>query len=122
MMSICHKCSYRQPACAGPCACTIDGRDIIDHARNGDCPKGYFDHPPQPQPLSDEAKLIQLIDAEPEGHLGDHVKAAIEALGLDRAAKFFKLIDGKNCGCEKRRQWLNSLDASARAWLAKWQR
>lgn len=38
----CHACEFRQKTCSGKCPCTIDGRDIIDHARANDCPKKKF--------------------------------------------------------------------------------
>lgn len=44
-LATCHRCPNRQPACAGPCPCTLSGRDIIDHARRGDCPAGKFSTP-----------------------------------------------------------------------------
>jgi hypothetical protein len=37
-LQICHACDKRQRPCHGACACTVDGRDIIDHAGRHDCP------------------------------------------------------------------------------------
>jgi len=45
---ICLACEYRKQSCNGPCPCTVDGRDIIDHAKSGDCPKGKYSEPPNP--------------------------------------------------------------------------
>lgn len=47
--STCLRCPHVQPPpYAGPCACTIDGRDILDHQATGDCPKGFADAGPMP--------------------------------------------------------------------------
>lgn len=43
---VCHRCDLRQKECAGPCACTVDGRDIIEHVEAGDCPEGKFSAQP----------------------------------------------------------------------------
>jgi hypothetical protein len=49
-ISLCLKCPHRQQVCGGPCPCLVDGRDIIDHATAGDCPKGYFAEPEKMPP------------------------------------------------------------------------
>ena len=41
-IKICHRCPNRQDPCHGPCPCLSDGRDIIDHAKAGDCPLGRY--------------------------------------------------------------------------------
>lgn len=38
---LCQRCIRRQRRCAGPCKCTVNGKDIIDNARTG-CPLGYY--------------------------------------------------------------------------------
>jgi hypothetical protein len=43
-ISTCHRCPLRQRPCAGPCPCTVDGADIIQHAKAGYCP-----HPAGPR-------------------------------------------------------------------------
>lgn len=56
--SICSRCDF---ACAkprrGPCACTVDGIDILVHIEKRDCPKGFHTNaampimpPPMPIP------------------------------------------------------------------------
>lgn len=40
----CHKCPLRARECIGACACTVDGKDILDHAQTGECP-----HPDGPR-------------------------------------------------------------------------
>jgi hypothetical protein len=46
-LDLCIRCPFVTQGCMGPCACTADqrGRDIIDIAAAGDCPKGYFAAP-----------------------------------------------------------------------------
>ncbi|MDB5356760.1 MAG: hypothetical protein JWN24_3213 [Phycisphaerales bacterium] len=42
---ICLQCDRRQKNCQGPCACTVDGRDIAQHYGTGQCPLGKFVKP-----------------------------------------------------------------------------
>lgn len=37
-LKFCHPCGYRQRPCHGACACSIDGLDIIQHAKANYCP------------------------------------------------------------------------------------
>lgn len=41
---VCHQCAMRQRPFAGACACTVDGRDIMAHAKANYCP-----HPEGPR-------------------------------------------------------------------------
>jgi hypothetical protein len=41
--------------------------------------------------------------------LGDAVADFTHATGLDRLAKFYTRITGKDCGCEERRHKLNQI-------------
>lgn len=54
MLSICHRCQFRQRPCDGPCVCTIDSRkrDIVQISFDGDCEKDYFKNAPQPVPIT----------------------------------------------------------------------
>jgi hypothetical protein len=38
---ICGRCSNRMRPCAGPCPCTVDGRDVVEHVVKADCPLGF---------------------------------------------------------------------------------
>jgi hypothetical protein len=38
----CHRCPLRARSCSGPCACTVDGCDIRDHAKANYCPQKKF--------------------------------------------------------------------------------
>ena len=78
------KCEFRQKECAGKCPCTLDGRDIIEHAESGDCPKQKF----------------------PSRGIGDTVAKALQAVGVDRMVK---AIAGKDCGCKGRQEKLNQI-------------
>lgn len=42
LIAICHTCKHRQRDCAGPCNCTLSGKDIIEHANEQHCPAGKF--------------------------------------------------------------------------------
>src|SRR5579859_426742 len=46
-LAICSKCPFRQRSCAdnGPCACTADGADIREHAKEGHCPQNLYPVP-----------------------------------------------------------------------------
>ena len=41
--------------------------------------------------------------------LGDTVEDIIHILGLDRFAKLYTQISGKDCGCQKRKDSLNQI-------------
>lgn len=43
-VAICAKCSLSASNCAGPCPCTVDGSDILAHAKAEYCP-----HPDGPE-------------------------------------------------------------------------
>lgn len=86
MIHLCHKCDKRQARCAGECRCAIDGVDIIQHAKSGQCPKGYFDGvsmPAIPDTLSGPGDVIKLVFAK---------------MGY---------ISGGDCGCETMRKQMN---------------
>jgi hypothetical protein len=82
-IGICHRCRHRQSRCAGPCACTVSGRDIIDHAEKGDCPNRYF--------------AIGLPRPKLRG-LGDVVAAVTSAVGITPCGK-----------CKQRQEALNRI-------------
>jgi hypothetical protein len=43
--------------------------------------------------------------------MGDAVADVARATGLDKGAELYTQITGRDCGCEQRRQLLNSLSA-----------
>jgi hypothetical protein len=46
-IAICNRCPFRQRICADdqPCACTADGLDVREHAREGHCPQNLYPVP-----------------------------------------------------------------------------
>jgi hypothetical protein len=92
--------------------CTIDGANIIDHAGLSGCPQGRYDTPIPQAVAAASPHTIPLA--------GDLVASLTARLGIDRVAKFAaKLAGKKDCGCAKRRQWLNRLDQRIRQRLTR---
>ena len=56
-LKTCVSCQNRQRQCQGPCACTVDGRDIKDHAKSGECPDGRFPTGNEPKPVDPREAL-----------------------------------------------------------------
>lgn len=83
LVVICHSCPDRQRGCAGPCACTLDGADIREHANQRYCPAGRY-------------KL----------GIGDAIARITHATGIRKVVKV--LARGKPCGCKERQLRLNS--------------
>lgn len=123
-LRICHKCQFRQRGCQGPCVCTVDGRDIIEHATSGQCPKGYFDGVPQiplHQPASaalsaiprDQwpwaARLIANRARPGEAGVGDTLARLLGIVGGELYKWFYIWITGADCGCGDRQARLNAL-------------
>ncbi len=109
----CHTCEYRHAHCSGPCPCTVDGLDIIEHAERGFCPKGRFsDAAPMPSPSpittlnADEQSLVDDLMGGKLG-LGDQVHAIAKRIGAERVARLWESITGHSCGCDARRKALN---------------
>jgi hypothetical protein len=59
---VCHRCPFRQEPCNGSCACTVDGRDIIDHAERGDCPHERFPQGYAQKPVEIVQKAAELTE------------------------------------------------------------
>jgi hypothetical protein len=89
-LTACHRCRRRQANCSGPCACLEDGRDIVEHAQEGDCPLGRH-------------------QTGKAAGLGDVVADWARKLGAERAAAVFHKLTGRDCGCKKRREQLNRI-------------
>lgn len=62
LIQICHRCPFRQRPCSGKCLC--DGIDIMERAKNNDCPKGYFDGPLTRKPMFNETEFDPLDDVK----------------------------------------------------------
>ena len=56
-LAMCAACKHGQSACHGPCACTLDGRQMWDHAKAGDCPIGLHRKPDLDDPDVAAARL-----------------------------------------------------------------
>lgn len=41
--------------------------------------------------------------------LGDEVEALIKKIGADKLAEAYEEATNKDCGCEKRKEWLNNI-------------
>jgi hypothetical protein len=86
-LATCHRCPDRQRNCHGPCACTLDGRDILEHARERYCPAGRY----------------QL-------GLGDTVAGVLHRTGIAPLYKKIRSkVTKKPCGCRARQARLNVL-------------
>jgi hypothetical protein len=91
LIAICHRCPNRQKDCAGPCVCTVDGEDIIEHAETRYCPEGRY-------------RL----------GLGDIMAMALARTGVAAVYRWLTGKRGKPCGgCQKRQQRLNQSASSA---------
>jgi len=132
---ICHTCEFRQKECSGLCVCTINGIDISKNATAATCPKGKFtDESVQAEHKRREEFLARQkaakerykarVAAEAQaGHqetahqeipqqsrgLGDTIAKITHATRLDKVAKAYTAITGKDCGCKKRQEALNKL-------------
>ena len=94
----CHVCPFRPPACQGWCPCRVDGRQIIDHARDHDCPLERF----TPRRLGDTlAWIIQRTGIA--RLLRDRPNASASAPSRGKNPAY------SNCGCAARRHLLNRI-------------
>ena len=58
-------------------------------------------------------KAAQLIPVAKKKYLGDHIKSALAAVGVQQA---------QGCSCSKRQKWLNDKDKQFRAFARRWVR
>ena len=56
---------------------------------------------------------------EEEQLLGDEVEKLLEKIGADKLAEAYEEITDHDCGCDKRKEWLNNLH---RKWKDWWKR
>ena len=108
---ICHRCLLAAgtlAGCRGECPCVADGRDIREHARAADCPRGLH------RPV---AAVILSLPGFPLA--GDLFEQLAKKIGADRLARWWEKKTGRPCGCAQRKEKLN--DATrALARLARW--
>jgi hypothetical protein len=77
---LCARCPHSQRGCQGPCACTVDGRDILEHAAEGYCPLGRYKLGP-----------------------GDVLAIIFHRTGI----RWLVGLLWASCGCESKQKWLN---------------
>lgn len=102
LIAICHRCPHRQQTCAGACPCTIDGRDILDHATTGDCPKGYFENvaemPPVLEPDLSCTHRGDVVDKVQCQTCGGNVQIKVFACTVHVQCTIAKLDAYRDCG------------------------
>lgn len=100
VLHVCHKCSDRQSQCNGPCPCTIDGIDIIQHATQGYCPLGKYH-----LGLGDTlARFLHLTGLQPT------LRQMMTELAVCRRAWMTddELAKPADCGCKSRQLAINA--------------
>lgn len=103
-LQICLRCDRRQRPCAGRCICTIGGRDIREHAGEGDCPLEKFPATGAGDLL---AKLLYWT------WVGPLAKRIIRETATARQWCAADGVDASKCGCAGRRAALNRLIPAA---------
>jgi hypothetical protein len=82
-ISVCLKCPLKSPPpYTGVCLCTISGRDIVDHALKGDCPKGYYSAPDAMPAQKRTADAVASAVVEGDCGCSRRRKAATDAAAL----------------------------------------
>lgn len=95
-IAICLACPFRGPA-DGACPCTIDGRDIKEHAEAGDCPKGFYGQAGTTTPAAAKA-------SPPRAAAGTELKKMLKRLGI---------APSKDCLCN---EMADAMDINPPAW------
>lgn len=98
--SVCRACPQRQEG--NVCGATATSKPIDELLPLGVCPVGRW---PQinPQPVA----LRPARPAQNPVGLGDLVHAVTRWCRLDLLAQWYTRWTGRDCGCERRRSWLN---------------
>lgn len=64
--------------------------------------------PPPPEPTLEDRLAAEVDRAAQEGRpLGETSHDILKAMGAERVAAFWTWATGRDCGCQKRREWLN---------------
>ncbi len=121
---VCHRCPRRARNCNGACPCLEDSHDIIAHAQAAYCPLKKYGDGIEPQGWCDVPKVeagkalpaqpppefpVEALDADERMKLGDLIEAGIKSIRLDVLAELWKKATGVDCGCTKRRDFLNRI-------------
>ena len=48
--------------------------------------------------------------------IGDEVEDLLKKIGADKLAKAYEEITDRDCGCNKRKEWLNNLHQKIKNW------
>jgi hypothetical protein len=58
-----------------------------------------------------------MNDEEPLA--GDELEALLKKMGADKLTKAYEEVSGKDCGCDKRKEWLNKKHKQLKDWWAR---
>jgi hypothetical protein len=123
MLGICHSCEFRScggrlPPCNGVMLCTVNGKNVIDLAATGACPKGYFDKPEPAAPPREVlplhpdnwpawAKLVAAMKSADDAGVGSTIDRKLGLIGA--AFKLTLKALGVPCGCGDRKELYDKL-------------
>lgn len=51
-----------------------------------------------------------------EKFLGNELEKVLKEIGADQLAELYEETTGNDCGCEKRKEWLNAKHAQLKKW------
>jgi len=57
------------------------------------------------------------LEKNDENLAGDELEEILKRMGADKLAAAYEEVSGKDCGCDKRKQWLNNLHRKFKEWL-----
>jgi hypothetical protein len=110
---VCQKCDKRQRGCRGPCKCTVSGKDVREHQREGYCPLGLYTkeaiesskaHQPKPKPYNEWPRFQKWIARrriDGELNTAETARRLAAKVGGERFKRIAKRF-GVDCGCDKR--------------------
>lgn len=130
----CITCPLRAATCGmGPCACTVDGVDIIHHTEADYCPypsaprygdgvrpggwdalpkAGESEAVPVQQPVPRDAwplavRVLASRGRDGERGVGDTAKRLLHRMGADGLSRLYEKVTGRDCGCGDRQERMN---------------
>lgn len=53
---------------------------------------------------------------EKENLAGDELEKILHELGADKLAELYEEVTGEDCGCDKRKEWLNKKHQQLKDW------
>lgn len=51
--------------------------------------------------------------------IGDELEEFLAKLNMDKLAKKYEEVSGKDCGCDKRKEWLNNFHKRIKNWFKR---